>query len=98
MIDVLRYSKTTGGLDIAQCFGDGCEDARVEGISVGWADVYWDELPGQFIDITNIDSGTYWVKSISNPVRSLKEDGGISSARIKIRLDKENNRVRILGA
>jgi hypothetical protein len=98
MIDVLLYSKTTGGPDTAQNFGDGCQDARVEGISVGWADVYWDELPGQFIDITDIDSGTYWVRSISNPDRSLKEDGSISSARIKIRLDKENNRVRILRA
>lgn len=96
MIDVLRFSKTMGGPDSAQYFGDGCQDARIEGISVGWADVYWDTLPGQYIDITDVDSGTYWIRSISNPDKSLKEDGTNSAVRIKIQIDKENNRVRVL--
>lgn len=96
MIDVVRISRVNGGPDSAQYLPEGCREARIEGISVGWADVYWKELPGQYIDITDIESGTYFIKSTSNPDRSLKELGRISSVKVKINIDKEHNRVRIL--
>jgi hypothetical protein len=96
MIDVIRISRAHGGPDFPYYLGDGCREARIEGISVGWADVYWKDLPGQYIDITDIDSGTYWIKSTSNPDKLLKEIGRISSVRIKIRIDKEQGSVKVL--
>jgi hypothetical protein len=97
MIDVVRVSRRVGGPTSPQYFGDGCQEARIEGISVGWADVYWADLPGQYIDITDVDSGIYWVRSISNPEKLLKElDGNNSSVQIRIQINKENNRVKIL--
>ncbi|MFL5895808.1 MAG: hypothetical protein ACJ76Z_11945 [Thermoleophilaceae bacterium] len=44
------------------------------GISPGWGDIYTWDLPGQYIDVTNVPDGTYEVVSRSNP------DGGMLTA------------------
>jgi hypothetical protein len=54
------------------------------GISVGWADVYPSYFAGQFIDITGLPSGQYWLESEIDPFNLLQES------------DDTNNITRVL--
>jgi hypothetical protein len=56
---------------------------QVQGISVGWSDVYEADLPDQWIDVTDVPAGTYWLEVIIDPKNNLSES------------DETNNRVRI---
>jgi len=38
-----------------------------QGISVGWQDTYGSYLDGQWLDITGIAPGNYWLRVIINP-------------------------------
>jgi hypothetical protein len=38
-----------------------------QGISVGWADTYGSYLDGQWLDITGVAPGNYWLRVIVNP-------------------------------
>lgn len=49
-----------------------CND-KVQGISVGWADVYDKSLPGQHIDITRVPRGWYWLESTVDPYNRIEE-------------------------
>ena len=55
-----------------------------QGISVGWRDVYTSSLTDQWIDVTNVPPGTYWLESIVDPDNRVQES------------DEENNTTRIL--
>lgn len=44
-----------------------------QGISVGWADVYARDLWDQWIDITGLPDGTYWLEKEVDPRRRLIE-------------------------
>ncbi len=61
----------------------GCTNTVV-GISVGWADVYEEGLPDQWIDVTNVPAGQYWLEAIADPDNHIEE------------LDETNNISRIL--
>ncbi len=50
-----------------------CGPSLTQGISVGWADVYGPSLPGQSIDITYVQSGTYWLVSTADPNNAIME-------------------------
>lgn len=57
----------------------------VQGISVGWMDVYGKELPGQWIDVTNLATGRYWLESIVDPDNRIKESNEANNtARIQV--------------
>jgi hypothetical protein len=43
------------------------------GISVGWADVYARNLSGQWIDVTGLADGQYWLESEIDPFNLLDE-------------------------
>lgn len=58
--------------------------STVQGISVGWIDIYGKYLPGQNIDITDIPDGTYWLESEVDPKKLVMEK------------DENNNITRIL--
>ena len=49
-----------------------CE-TTVQGISVGWMDVYSKDLPGQWIDISHLARGRYWLESVVDPFNRIKE-------------------------
>ena len=38
-----------------------------EGVTPGWGDVYTWDTPDQYIDVTNVASGTYWIVEKTNP-------------------------------
>lgn len=67
------------------------EDGIVQhqGINRGWADVYTWDLPGQYIDITNLDDGIYDVVNTANPLGSIEELPGAN--------DEAATRIRISG-
>jgi hypothetical protein len=54
------------------------------GISVGWADVYPSWFAGQFIDVTGVPSGQYWLETEIDPFNLLQE------------IDDTNNITRVL--
>ena len=67
------------------------------GISRGWGDIYTWDLPGQFIDTTNVPDGAYDVVSIANPLCQLAEAAtGKEMAVTRIRL--QGDTVRVLGS
>jgi phosphodiesterase/alkaline phosphatase D-like protein len=51
-----------------------------EGISVGWVDDYAPQKEGQYIDVTNVPAGDYWLVNRSNPYRALKESNYANNA------------------
>jgi hypothetical protein len=54
-----------------------------QGISLGFADVYRKSLPGQFIDITAVPAGIYWLQSTADPEnRILESNESNNSAQI----------------
>jgi len=59
--------------------------STVQGISVGWYDVYGKYLSGQNIDITDMDDGTYWLESVVDPDNTvLESDETNNVARVKV--------------
>lgn len=48
-------------------------DTRVSGITPGWADLYDYSIYGQWVDITGIKDGTYFLRTTINPRRILME-------------------------
>ena len=81
LIDVDRQSGT-GTQQYLSC-------GQVQGISVGWADVYHRGLPGQNIDISNLADGTYWLEEEIDPSNRIQEaDETNNVARIQITIDR----------
>ena len=66
------------------------EDCReVQGISVGWADVYGKHLPGQEIDVTDVLDGDYWLEIAVDPEQRIEESDELNNiSRIRITLDR----------
>jgi hypothetical protein len=50
-----------------------CSQGGVQGISVGWADIYTRDLPGQNLDITALPNGTYWLLIWADPRNAIAE-------------------------
>ncbi len=44
-----------------------------EMMPIGWGDTYFQFLPGQSFDITNLPNGTYYIEIIANPEKVLHE-------------------------
>jgi hypothetical protein len=56
----------------------------VQGLSVGWKDIYDRELDGQWIDVTSLPPGQYWL------------EGGVDPDNHIVELDETNNFSRVL--
>jgi hypothetical protein len=66
-------------------FGEGCFTPDGDGdywmgISAGWTDVYWWQLPDQYIEVTGIADGTYALVATANPDGTLIEADGTNNA------------------
>lgn len=70
LLDVEAYNTSLPGASQSSFFRN-C--GQVQGISVGWADVYDRGLEGQSIDITGITNGTYWLEAEVDPDNHLIE-------------------------
>ena len=61
--------------------------STVQGLSVGWIDIYSKYLEGQSIDITGVPPGQYWLESEVDPLNHVLESDETNNAtRIKITL------------
>lgn len=70
LIDINHFSPTLPGSPASAQYS--C-DASHEGISVGWADVYGSGLEGQFINVTNVPNGDYWLEVEADYVNHIQE-------------------------
>lgn len=51
-----------------------------QGIEAGWADVYTWDLPGQYVDISDLDDGVYDVVTVANPGGLIRSTEGTTRA------------------
>ncbi|MBI4346385.1 MAG: T9SS type A sorting domain-containing protein [Elusimicrobia bacterium] len=62
-------------------------DRAPQGISVGWADIYDWNLDEQWVDITGLPDGDYWLDNTLDPGRRLRESShGNNTTLLKFRL------------
>lgn len=62
----------------------GCS-STIQGLSVGWADIYSKSLVDQWIDVTDVPDGEYWLESVVDPQdHVLESDESNNVARIKV--------------
>lgn len=81
LLDVERYG--TQGTGVPHYLSCG----QIQGISVGWADVYDRGLPGQSIEITNLPDGEYWLEVVADPLNHIIESDETNNVtQIKINL------------
>jgi hypothetical protein len=80
LVDVDNYEGAIVGAPDRPRY-QGC--ASVQGISVGWADIYEEGLPDQWITVTNVPEGLYWLEVVADPGNHINE------------VDETNNVVRI---
>ncbi len=83
LLDVQRYDNSgPSSPNFLTC-------GQVQGISVGWADVYDRGLPGQSIDISAVANGTYWLEVVVDPDNHLLESNeDNNTTRIQINLQR----------
>src|SRR5207302_8890402 len=58
-----------------------------EGISVGWRDIYSSGLDGQYINVSNVPNGNYWLDiecDYANHIQETNENDNISRSMITI--------------
>jgi len=59
--------------------------STIQGLSVGWFDLYSKSLPGQNIDITDVPDGLYWLEAEADPVDNVRESNESNNiTRIKV--------------
>ncbi len=64
-------------------------DFEFQGISVGYQDLYDKSLPDQWIDVTDVPDGTYWLESEADPANHiLEKDETNNVARVKVTIDR----------
>ena len=87
LLDSAPYNLSLPGAPFSGHY-DSCD--QIQGISVGWSDVYDQFLPNQWIDITDVPNGTYWLETIVDPDDHLLESNETNNtARIQITLDSQ---------
>ncbi len=69
IIDLAQYDGSLPGAPSNSQYGGGL----IQGLSVGWADVYGANLQDQWIDVTDVPSGRYWLEAVVDPANSILE-------------------------
>lgn len=82
LVDVFKFANIPGGPTSPQFLS--CSNSE-QGISSGWEDIYFKDLPDQWIDVTGITPGEYWIESEVDPEnRFLESNENNNIARIKL--------------
>lgn len=71
VLDLVVYDSTLPGFENGGRYRT-C-GSQVQGISIGWADIYDRSLPDQWIDITGIPNGIYWLEAEVDPNDAILE-------------------------
>jgi hypothetical protein len=80
IVEIVAEDPTLPGHNELPAF-DGC--GQTQGLRPGWADVYGSTLEGQFIDLTGVPDGVYWLEGDIDPNNQVVES------------NEANNNVRI---
>lgn len=73
--------------DAPWAYNQACSKNAVQGISVGWGDIYSWSLAGQSINITGLSNGRYRLRSTADPFNRIREtDNGNNASVIRFRL------------
>ena len=72
-----------------------CSEDAVQGISVGWGDIYSWSLAGQSINITGLPNGRYRLRSTADPFRRIQETDDTNNASV-IRFKLRGRRIIVL--
>lgn len=94
MLDTASVDPTLPGHpDTAQYRG--CPDLALQGISVGWADTYSVNTPGQFVSIDGLPNGTYCLVGRVDPAdRIVESDETDNEIRTRIRFGDHRATIR----
>ena len=85
LVDFYVYDRTNPNFR-APGFYSSC-GFTMQGITPGWADLYSLQVPGQYVDITGIPDGMYWLESEVDPDDNiLEEDETNNASRVKVAL------------
>jgi hypothetical protein len=71
--------------------------ADIQGISVGWVDIYQADVPGQEIDITGLPDGIYAFRSVVDPENRILEKNEDNNSSVSI-IEIEKGDVKISAA
>lgn len=82
IVDSIAYNQPIPGAPVSGVYMFASDE--VLGISIGYADLYGANLPGQWIDVTGLASGQYWLEVQIDPYDRVLE------------LDETNNTTQIL--
>lgn len=89
VLDLIVHDNTLPGFPSSPAF-IAC-GSNVQGLSVGWADIYTKDLEGQYIEITGVPVGDYWLESEADPLDHILEaDETNNIARIRITIADPN--------
>ena len=78
-----------------------CDRNAVQGLSVGWGDLYGNGTPGQYLVITGVPDGTYCFVSTADPFLTLSEtddDNNVASRAITLTTGGDGRRQVSVGA
>lgn len=81
VIDVVKVDRRAGAAQYTSCSSD-------QGITVGWADQYSARLDGQWIDVTGLAAGGYWLEVEVNAERLFTESSyanNLAAAKVALR-------------
>jgi hypothetical protein len=86
MLDSISVDPGLPGYQDARVY-TGCPDLATQGISVGWADIYSIDTPGQFIRIDGVANGIYCLIGVADPANQILEtDEHDNEIRTRVRL------------
>jgi hypothetical protein len=86
IVDSIPYNMSVPGMPANRVYN--FASAPVLGISIGYADLYSAGLPGQWIDVTGVPSGQYWLEVNIDPYdRVLELDDSNNAASILVDLN-----------
>jgi hypothetical protein len=87
LLDSRAYDKNLPGAPSFPVYKN-C-DQGIQGISVGYEDLYGKDLPDQWIDITDVPDGEYWLESKADAGNViLEKDETNNVARVKVTIEK----------
>lgn len=94
LFDQMIESPALPGAPASPAYLD-CSTGSVQGISVGWSDVYQKGLPDQWVDVTGLAAGQYWLEVVADPDdHILESDESNNSVRISVQLDPDGTSLR----
>lgn len=82
IIDITKYNPNAGASRYSGC-------GQIQGVTAGWSDVYTRSLPDQYINISNVPDGDYWLEVTIDPDHQLLEaDPNNNTALVPVTLNR----------